>query len=119
MSEDAQDPVKLHVRYLDVKKRAKLFVNPTDKLDELKAKLDDFFFIHIGSIQRTRDVIVDVPTINLGEDKEEDFWKTVYFPQRVEDDSDVAHMFSVMVENNALHLMSDPLKCNIYLSVIV
>jgi len=60
-----------------------------------------------------------VPTIDLGEDKEKDFWKTVYFPQRIEDDSDIAHMFSMMVENNALHLMSDPLKCNIYLSVIV
>jgi len=43
MSEDAQDPVKLHVRYLDIKKRARFFVNPTDKLDELKTKLDDFF----------------------------------------------------------------------------
>jgi len=103
MSEDAQDPVKLHVCYLDVKKRAKLFVNPTDKLDELKAKLDDFF-IHIVSTQRTRDVIVNVPTIDLAEDKEEDFWKTVYFPQLLGDDSDVAHMFSLMVKNNALHL---------------
>jgi len=44
MFEDAQDPIKLHVRYLDVKKRAKIFVNLTDKLDELKAKLDDFFY---------------------------------------------------------------------------
>jgi len=44
MSEDAQDPVKLHVRYIDVKKKARFFVNPTDKLDKLKAKLDDFFY---------------------------------------------------------------------------
>jgi len=44
MSEDAQDPVKLHVRYLDVKKKARFFVHPIDKLDELKAKLDDFFY---------------------------------------------------------------------------
>ena len=111
MPEDAQDPVKLHVRFLDVKKRAKFFVNPTDKL---KAKLDEFF-IHIGSNQRTcdvvptkkkrtRDVIVNVPTIDLGKDKEEDFWKTVYFPQLLGDDSNLAHMLSVMVENNALHL---------------
>jgi len=28
----------------------------------------------------------------------------VYFSQCVEDDSDVVHMFSIMVENNALHL---------------
>jgi len=56
MSEDAQDPVKLEVRYVVVKKRAWFTVNPTDKLDELKTKLDDFF-IHIGSNHRTRDVI--------------------------------------------------------------
>ena len=86
MSEDAQDPVKLHAHYLALKKRAKFFVNPTDKLDELKAKLDDFF-IHIGSNQRTCDVIVNVSTIDLGEDTEKDFWKTVYFPQLLHDDS--------------------------------
>jgi len=62
------------------------------------------FFIHISSNQRTCDVIVNVPSIDLGEDKEDDFWKTVYFSQLLEDDSDVANMFSVMVENNALHL---------------
>ena len=59
MSEDAQDRVKLDVRYVDVKRRARFFVNPTDKLDELKTKFDDFF-IHIGSNHRTRDVIVNV-----------------------------------------------------------
>ena len=42
--------------------------------------------------------------MDLGEDKEDDFWKTVYFPQLIEDDSDVAYMFSAMVENNTLHL---------------
>jgi len=44
MSGDAQDQVKLHVRCLDVKKRTRFFVDPTDKLDEFKAKLDDFFY---------------------------------------------------------------------------
>ena len=66
MSEDAQDPVKFHVRYVDVKRRARFFVNPTDKLDELKAELDDFF-IHIGSSHRTCDVIV-ISGLDLGED---------------------------------------------------
>jgi len=42
--------------------------------------------------------------VGLGEDKEDDFWKTVYYPQLVKDDNDVAYMFSVMVENNILHL---------------
>jgi len=103
MSEDAQDPVKLQVRYIDVKKRAWLTVNPTDKLDELKAKFDDFF-IHIGSNHKTCYVVVQVQGVDLGEDKEEDRWKTVYFPQLVKDDSDVDYMFRVMVENNLLHL---------------
>jgi len=103
MSEDAQTPVKLEIRYVDVKKRVWFTVNPTDKLDELKTKLDDFF-IYIGSNHRTRDVIVNVSYLNLGEDKEENFWKTVYHPQLLKDDSDVDFMFSVMVENNTLYL---------------
>ena len=85
MSEDAQDPVKVHVRYIDVKKRVWCTVNPIDKLDELNAKLDDFF-IHIGSNHITCYVVVQVPGVDLGEDKEEDFWKTVYHPQILEDD---------------------------------
>jgi hypothetical protein len=88
MSEEAQDPVELHV-YAAVKKRVRFFVNPTDKLYELKAKLDGYF-IHIGANHRTCDVIVNVSGVDLGEDKEWDFWKTVYFPQLLEDDSDVA-----------------------------
>lgn len=65
MSEDAQDPVKLEVRYVDVKKKAWLNVNPTDKLEKLKAKLDAFF-IQIGSNHRTHLVIVNVPGLDLG-----------------------------------------------------
>jgi hypothetical protein len=42
--------------------------------------------------------------VNFGEDKEEDFWKTVYFPQLIEDDGDVDYMFRLMVENNILRL---------------
>jgi len=102
MSEDAQDQVELHVLYAAVKKRVRFFINLTDKLDELKAKLEGYF-IHIGANQRICDVIVNVSCVDLGEDKEKDFWKTVYFTQLLEDDSDVAYMFSVMVENNTLH----------------
>jgi hypothetical protein len=72
MFEDAQDRVKLEVRYVDVKTRAWLTVNPTDTLDELKTLLDDFF-IHIGSNHRTRDVIVNVPGVDLGENKKRTF----------------------------------------------
>jgi len=49
-------------------------------------------------------VIVNVSGVDLGEDKEEDFWKTVYYPQLLKDDSDVDYMFKLMVENNTLHL---------------
>jgi len=103
MSEDAQDPVKIHVHYVDVKKKVRFFINPTDKLYELKAKLDDFF-IHIGSNHRTYDVIVNLPGVDLREDKEEDCWKTMYCPQLLKDDSDVDYMFRLMVEDNTLHL---------------
>jgi len=42
--------------------------------------------------------------VDLGEDKEEDFWKTMYIPQLIEDDSDVDYMFRLMVQNNILLL---------------
>jgi len=85
-----------------MKKRVKFFITPIDKLDELNAQLDGYFF-HIGANQRTSDVVVNVSGVDFGEDKEDDFWKTVYFPQLVEDDSDISYMFSVMVENKTLH----------------
>jgi len=109
MSEDAENPVKLEVRYVDVKRRAWFTVNPTEKLDKLKAKLD-VFFIQIGSNHRTRDVIVYVSGLDLGEDKENDFWKTVYYPQLLKDDSDVDYMFMLMVENNTLYLFVRPVE---------
>jgi len=74
-----------------------------EKLDELKAKLD-VFFIQIGSNNRICDVIVNVSGLDFGEDKEEDFWKTVYYPQLLKDDSGVDYMFRLMVENNTLYL---------------
>ena len=89
-------------RNRSLKARVKFFITPTDKLDVLKAQLEGYF-IHIGVNQRTSHVVINVSCVDLGEDKEEDFWKTVYFPQLLEDDSDVAYMFSVMVENNTLH----------------
>jgi hypothetical protein len=42
--------------------------------------------------------------MDLEEDKEEDFWKTMYYPQLVKDDSDVDYMFRLMLENNILYL---------------
>jgi len=71
-----------------VKKKIKVLLTPTDKLDELKTQHNKYF-IHIGENQITSHVVVHVPCVDLGEDKENDFWKTVYFPQLFEDDSDV------------------------------
>jgi len=86
-----------------VRKKVKVFETPTDKLDELKAQLNRYF-IHIGENQRTSHVIVQVPCVDLWEDKEKYFWKTVYYQQLVKDDSDVDYMFMLMIENNILHL---------------
>jgi hypothetical protein len=86
-----------------VKKKIKVFLTTTDKLDELKAQLNRYF-IHIGENQRTSRVVAHVPCMDLGDDKEEDFWKPVYFPQFIEDDSDVDYMFRLMVQNNILCL---------------
>jgi len=96
-------PVEAHVRYAAVKKKIKVFLTPTDKLDELKAQLNRYF-IHIGENQRTSHVVAHVSCVDLGEDKEEDFWKPVYFPQLIKDDIDVDYMFRLMVQNNILHL---------------
>ena len=86
-----------------MKKKIKVFLTPTDKLDELKAQLN-IYFIYIGENQRTYHVVVHVLCVDLGEDKEEDVWKTMYFPQLIEDDSDVDYMFRLMVQNNILLL---------------
>jgi len=42
--------------------------------------------------------------VNLGEDKDEDSCKTVYFSQVICDDGNVNYMFRLMVENNILYL---------------
>jgi len=55
--------------------------------------LHDLSHATVGSNHRTRDVIVNVPSLNLGEDNEEDFWKNVYYPQLLKDDSDVVASF--------------------------
>ena len=36
----------------------------------------------------------------MREDKDEDLWNTVYYPQVIQNDGDVTSMFSSMVENN-------------------
>jgi hypothetical protein len=103
MSKDAHVPVEAHVWYAVVKNNVKVFLTPTDKLDELKAQLNRYFS-HIGQNQRRSHVVVHVPCVDLGEDKEDNFWKIVYFPQLIEDDSDVDYMSRLMIQNNILRL---------------
>jgi len=91
--------VEAYVQYEVVKKKIKLFLTPADKLDELKAQLDGYF-IDIGENQKTSHVVVHVPSVNLKKDKEDDFWKIVYFPQLIEDDSNIDYLFRLIVENN-------------------
>jgi hypothetical protein len=42
MFENAQVLVEAHVRYAAVKKKIKVFLTPTGKLDELKAQLNRY-----------------------------------------------------------------------------
>jgi len=57
-------------------------------LDEWKAQLNKYF-VHIGENQRVSIVFVQVSCVNLGEDKDEDNLKTVYFSQVICDDGEV------------------------------
>jgi len=61
-----------------VKKRFKFFITPTEKLDELKAQLDEYF-IHIGADQRTSDVVVNVPGVDLGRIRKRTFGRPCIF----------------------------------------
>ncbi|AES97143.1 hypothetical protein MtrunA17_Chr5g0419781 [Medicago truncatula] len=103
MSEDAQVEVEAHVRYSAFMKTIKVFLTPTNKLDELKTQLDRYFS-HLGENQRASHVFVQVSCVSLGEDKDEDNWKTIYFPKIIPDDGNIDYMFRLMVENNMLHL---------------
>jgi len=103
MSENAQVEVEAHVWYSVTNKTIKVFLTHTCKLDELKAQLN-WYFVHICENQITSHVFVQVSCVNLGEDKDEDSCKTVYFSQVICDDGNVNYMFRLMVENNILYL---------------
>ena len=68
-----------------MKKRVKFFITPIDKLDELNAQLDGYFF-HIGANQRTSDVVVNVSGIDLGKIRKRTFEKPC-----------IIHKFSKMI----------------------
>ena len=57
---------------------------------------------YLGENHYTCHVFVQMSCVDLGADKDEDMWKTVYFSRVVRDDSDV--WFKFMVANNILYL---------------
>jgi hypothetical protein len=76
---------------------------PSNNLDELKAQLNKYF-VHIDENIIASHVFVQVPCKDMREDKDEDLWKTVYYPQVIHNDGGVTSMFSSMVENNKFYL---------------
>ena len=74
----------------------RFFSTPSDKLDGLKTQLN--------TTQTTTHVFAHVPCVDLRTDKDEDMWKTIYYPQVIHNDGDVASTFRSMVEINSLYL---------------
>ncbi|KEH31801.1 hypothetical protein MTR_4g105210 [Medicago truncatula] len=100
MSQDAQ--IEAHVRYSAFKKTIKVFLTP-NAVDELKTQHNKYF-VYLGENHTRSHVFVHVPCVDLGTYKDEDMWKTVYFPRVIHDDSNVEFMFGSIVENNVLYL---------------
>jgi len=44
-----------------------------------------------------------VSCVNLAADKDDDSWKTVYYPKVIHDDVNVDYILRLMVENSILH----------------
>jgi len=86
MSQNAQ--IEGHVTYSAFKKTIKVFLTSMDTLDDLKTQLNKYFLFH-GEDHSTSHVFVQQPRYDLGVDKEEDMWETVYYPKLIDDDSDI------------------------------
>jgi len=78
------------------KKTIKVFLTPTDTLDDLKTQLNKYFVFR-GEDHSASHVFVQQPHYDLGADKDEDLWKTVYYPKLIDDDSDIEFLFRRMV----------------------
>jgi hypothetical protein len=86
MSQNAQ--IEGRVTYSAFKKTIKVFLTPTDTLDDLKTQLNKYFVFR-GEYHSRTYVFVQQPHYDLGADKKEDMWKTNYYPKLIEDDSDI------------------------------
>jgi len=84
-------------------------------MDKLKTQLNKYF-TYLGENHTTFNVFVQVPFVYLGADKDEDMWKTVYYPRVIRGNNDVKFMFRSMVENNVLFLcVRSNCRCKDYL----
>jgi len=72
-------------------------------MDELKTQLNKYF-VYLGENHITSYVFVQVPCVDLGADKDEDMWKTVYYHQVIHDDSDENNRLYLCVHSNCSHL---------------
>jgi len=77
MSQD--EKVEAHVQYFAFKRIVKVFLTSTNKLDELKTQLKKYF-VHLGENHTASHVFVQVPCVDLMVNKDENFYKIVYYP---------------------------------------
>jgi hypothetical protein len=77
-----------HVTYSAFKETIKVFLTMTDTLDDLKTQLNQYFVFH-GEDHSTSHVFVQVPCVDPRTNKDEDMWKTIYYPRLIRDDSDL------------------------------
>jgi len=70
---------------------------------KLKTQLNKYF-VYLDENHTTSHVFVQVPCVDLGTDKDEDMWKTVYSPRVIRDNNNVELIFRSIVENNVLYL---------------
>jgi len=74
------------------RRRLRFFLTLTDSLDDLKIQLNKYLVFR-GEDHSTSHVFVQQLHYDLGAEKDEDMWNTVYYPKLIEDDSDVDFMF--------------------------
>ena len=68
-------------------------------MDVLKTEFN-IYFVYLVENHTTSHVFVQILCVDLGPDKDEDMWKSVYFSWVICDDSDIKFMFRSMIENN-------------------
>jgi hypothetical protein len=86
--------VKTHVKFESLKKLVVMYLTPTDKMTKLKRQFKHFFHKARES-QTMSHIAVIVSYIDLNDDSNK--CTICHYPEILNDDSDVRHMFSIMV----------------------